>query len=206
MKILTYIKIGVGLVIVVLLIAGFFWLRGATKNNYIDFGTSEAIDLTPTQIQSMKAIGEWEFLSVSTEELVDTVRKGIFTDDELVRIYYGTLRLGVNMQKVGDDWIQTSGDSITLTLPKIELLDKEFIDEARTKSFYERGSWKPADRDALYQKAYRQMIQHCLIKENLEAARSNGEAQMHNMMQQLGYKNITIKIEKLSNYKSTKIK
>jgi hypothetical protein len=196
MKILTYIKIGVGLVIVVLLIAGFFWLRGASKNNYIDFGTSEAIDLTPTQIQSMKAIGEWEFLSVSTEELVDTVRKGIFTDDELVRIYYGTLRLGVNMQKVGDDWIQTSGDSITLTLPKIELLDKEFIDEARTKSFYERGSWKPADRDALYQKAYRQMLSHSMTKENLQAAEANASQQMHDIMRALGYQHVSITFQK----------
>ena len=196
MKILTYIKIGVGLVIVVLLIAGFFWLRGASKNNYIDFGTSEAIDLTPTQIQSMKAIGEWEFLSVSTEELVDTVRKGIFSDDELVRIYYGTLRLGVNMQKVGDDWIQTSGDSITLTLPKIELLDKEFIDEARTKSFYERGSWKPADRDALYQKAYRQMLSHSMTKENLQAAEANASQQMHDIMRALGYQHVSITFQK----------
>ena len=196
MKILTYIKIGVGLVIVALLIAGFFWLRGATKNNYIDFGTSEAIDLTPTQIQSMKAIGEWEFLSVSTEELVDTVRKGIFSDDELVRIYYGTLRLGVNMQKVGDDWIQTSGDSITLTLPKIELLDKEFIDEARTKSFYERGSWKPADRDALYQKAYRQMRIHSMTKENLQAAEANASQQMHDIMRALGYQHVSITFQK----------
>ena len=196
MKILTYIKIGVGLVIVVLLIAGFFWLRGATKNNYIDFGTSEAIDLTPTQIQSMKAIGEWEFLSVSTEELVDTVRKGIFSDDELVRIYYGTLRLGVNMQKVGDDWIQTSGDSITLTLPKIELLDKEFIDEARTKSFYERGSWKPVDRDALYQKAYRQMLSHSMTKENLQAAEANASQQMHDIMRALGYQHVSVTFQK----------
>jgi hypothetical protein len=196
MKILTYIKIGVGLVIVVLLIAVFFWLRGASKNNYIDFGTSDAIDLTPTQIQSMKAIGEWEFLSVSTEELVDTVRKGIFTNDELVRIYYGTLRLGVNMQKVSDDWIQTSGDSIALTLPKIELLDKEFIDEARTKSFYERGSWKPADRDALYQKAYRQMLSHSMTKENLQAAEANASQQMHDIMRALGYQHVSVTFQK----------
>ena len=192
MKILTYIKIGIGAAIVVLLIAGFFWLRGETKNSYIDFGSSDKIDFTPTQIQSMKAIGEWEFLSVSTEEIVDTIRKGIFSDDELVRIYYGTLRLGVNMHHVGDNWIQTSGDSITLTLPKIELLDKEFIDEARTKSFYERGSWKPADRDALYQKAYRQMLHHSMTKENLQAAKANASQQMHDIMRALGYQHVSV--------------
>ena len=192
MKILTYIKIGVGLVIVALLIAGFFWLRGATKNNYIDFGTSEAIDLTPTQIQSMKAIGEWEFLSVSTEELVDTVRKGFFSNDELVRIYYGTLRLGVNMHQVEQGWITTSGDSITMVLPAIGLLDKDFIDEARTKSFYESGSWKPADRDALYKKAYRLMLTHGMTKENLQAAEMNASQQLRQMMLSMGYRNVKI--------------
>ena len=47
-----------------------------------------------------------------------------------------------------------------MTLPKIGLLDKDFIDEARTESFYESGSWKPSDRDALYKKAYRRMLTH----------------------------------------------
>ena len=116
MKIVTYIKIGIALVVVVLLVAGFFWLRSATEGDHISFGADNHIELTPTQIQSMKAIGEWEFLSVSAEELVDTVRKGIFKDDELVRIYYGTLRLGLNMHRLQKGWIKAEGDSVEMTL------------------------------------------------------------------------------------------
>lgn len=190
------IKIIIGGAILVVVIVLFFWVKSAMKDNYISLSSSEAIEPTPTQIQSIKDIGEWEFLSVSAEEMVDTVRKGFISDDELVRIYYGTLRLGIDMQKMEPGWIVTKGDSLEMTLPKVRLLDKDFIDEAKTKSFYESGKWSPKDREALYQKAYRQMIQHCLTKENLEAAQSNGEAQMRNMMQQLGYKNITIRIEK----------
>lgn len=190
------IKIIIGGVILVVVIVLFFWVKSAMKDSYISLSSSEAIEPTPTQIQSIKDIGEWEFLSVSAEEMVDTVRKGFISDDELVRIYYGTLRLGIDMQKMEPGWIVTKGDSLEMTLPKVRLLDKDFIDEAKTKSFYESGKWSPKDREALYQKAYRQMIQHCLTKENLEAAQSNGEAQMRNMMQQLGYKNITIRIEK----------
>lgn len=190
------IKIIIGGVILVVVIVLFFWVKSAMKDNYISLSSSEAIEPTPTQIQSIKDIGEWEFLSVSAEEMVDTVRKGFISDDELVRIYYGTLRLGIDMQKMEPGWIVTKGDSLEMTLPKVRLLDKDFIDEAKTKSFYESGKWSPKDREALYQKAYQQMIQHCLTKENLEAAQSNGEAQMRNMMQQLGYKNITIRIEK----------
>ena len=190
------IKTGIGLVIVVLLIAGFFWVRNLTKNDHIDFGTDTEIDITPTQIQSIIAIGEWEFLSVSAEELVDTTRKGIFSNDELARIYYGTLRLGVNMHQVRKGWIETTGDSVTMILPAIGLLDKDFIDEARTKSFYESGSWKAADREALYKKAYKMMRQHCLTKENLQAAETNGREQFTNMLKSMGYSKVKVEFDK----------
>ena len=189
---MKYIKIIIAGAILLGIIAIIFWLRSATKDNYIELGSSEAIEPTPTQIQSIKDIGDWEFLSVSAEEMADTLRKGFFSNDELVRIYYGTLRLGVNMHQVEPGWIVIKGDTIEVTMPKIGLLDKDFIDEAKTKPFYESGKWSNNDREALYKKAYRQMIQHCLTKENLEAAKANGENQVRNMMQQLGYKKITI--------------
>ena len=195
-KIVTYIKIGIALVVVVLLVVGFIWLKGLTEDDHITIGTDNRIELTPTQIQSMKAIGEWEFLSVSAEEMVDTVRKGIFRDDELVRIYYGTLRLGLNMHRLQQGWIKTEGDSVTMTLPKIGLLDKDFIDEARTKPFFESGKWKPEDRDALYRKAYRQMMNHCLTQENLQAAEHNAEEQLRNMMRSMGVANVKVTFER----------
>ena len=145
---------------------------------------------------SIKAIGEWEFLSVSAEELVDTVRKGLFSNDELARIYYGTLRLGIDMHQVTPGWITASGDSVVVELPKVGLLDKAFIDEARTKSFFESGKWSAADREALYKKAYRQMKTHCLTKENLQAAEANGHEQFTRMMQSMGYKNVKVKFAK----------
>ena len=196
MKVLTYIKIGTGALVVVLLIMGFFWLKNLTKNDHIDFGPDEDIDITPTQIQSIKAIGEWEFLSVSAEELVDTTRRRLLMKDELARIYYGTLRLGVDMHQVKPGWIKTSGDSITMTLPAIGLLDKDFIDEARTRPFYESGSWTAEDREILFKKAYRMMTQHCLTKENLQAAEANGQEQFRNMLQSMGYKHVMITFEK----------
>ena len=198
---MRYIKTIIAGAILLGLIAIIFWVKSCNKGNFISFEADDAIDPTPTQIQAIKDIGEWEFLSISAEEMVDTVRKGFFSDDELVRIYYGTLRLGVDMQKVDSGWISVKGDSIEMKLPKIGLLDKDFIDEAKTKPFYESGKWSPKDREALYKKAYRQMIKNCLTKENLDAAKANGEAQMRNMMQQLGYKNIIIKTEEQKTHK-----
>ena len=123
---------------------------------------------------------------------MDTTRKGLLSDDHLVRIYYGTVRLGINMHQVEPGWITADGDSVSVTLPRVELLDRDFMDEARTKSFYETGKWSQQDRAALYRKAYRQMLQHCLTKENMETARQNGEAQFRRMLRSMGFEHVSI--------------
>lgn len=183
---------GLVLFVAALLIVAIFWLRSLSKDNHIDFGTDDQIDVTPTQIQSIKAIGEWEFLSVSLEELTDTIRKGFLSDDELSRIYYGTLRLGINMHQVEPGWLEANGDSVRLALPKIGLLDRDFIDEARTKPFFESGSWKPEDREALYRQAHENMLQHGLTKENLAAAEDNAREQITSLMRAMGFTKVTI--------------
>jgi hypothetical protein len=189
------VKIIIGAVVLVAVVAIFFWVKSALKSNYVEIGSNEQIDTTPTQIQSIRDIGEWEFLSVSAEEMVDTVRKGFFSDDELVRIYYGTLRLGINMQQLSDDAITIQGDSVQATFPKVTLLDNDFIDEAKTKSFYESGKWTPQAHQALYQKAHRQMLHHCLTKENVKTAEVNAEIQVSNLFKSLGYKNVVLHFE-----------
>lgn len=173
----------------------FYWLFFVKKDNSIGLDVNRDINVTPEQIQSIRDIGEWEFLAISNEELVDTVRKGLLSNDELVRIYYGTLRLGINMHLAAPRWLQAKDDSVTVTLPRIGLLDRDFIDEACTRSFYESGRWTPADREKLYHKAYRQMLSHSLTQENLQTARENAEEQFRQMMKGLGFKHIVIRFE-----------
>ena len=185
-------KFGIILLGISLIIVAAFWLRNCTKDDHIEIGADDTIDATPTQIQSIKAIGEWEFLSVNLEELTDTVRKGFFSDDELARIYYGTLRLGINMHQVEPGWLTAEGDSVSLSLPPVALLDRDFIDEARTKPFFETGTWKPEDREALYRQARERMLQHGLTKENLTAAEDNAREQITSLMRAMGFRKVTI--------------
>ena len=170
----------------------FSWLMFCEKDNSVEIAVDDKINDTPTQIESIRDIGEWEFLSISNEELVDTVRKGLFSDDHLVRIYYGTLRLGINMHQASPNWLTVRGDTVKAILPKVGLLDKNFIDEARTKSFYESGKWKAQDREALYRKAYRQMLHRCMTPDNLRTARENAEAQFKQLFLSMGFKVIII--------------
>lgn len=189
------IRLVVRALTLVVVIIVLWWLLFAKKDNHLGLEVDDAINVTPEQIQSIKAIGQWEFLSISDEELVDTVRKGLFSDDQLVRIYYGTLRLGFDLSQARDGWITTQGDSVSVVLPRIGLLDQNFIDEARTKAFYESGKWTASDREALYRKARRQMLAHCLTPQNLQSARNNAETQFRRMMKALGYNNIIIRFD-----------
>ena len=179
----------VGIVLLVILVG---WIWRDVRSSRVEITADQRIDITPEQIQSIKAIGEWEFLSISDEEMVDTIRKGIFSDDHLVRIYYGTMRLGINLKQVESGWISTNGDTLNIMLPQIDLLDKDFIDEARTKSFFESGSWSPKDREAMMRRAYQRMLQRGLTPQNMEAARVNGDAQVRQVMQGMGFKHVKI--------------
>ena len=66
--------------VVLLIVAGVVvvWLN---RNNHVAVENNEKIVLSPTLVQSMKDIGEWEFLTISDEEIIDTVRHGFFGDD-----------------------------------------------------------------------------------------------------------------------------
>lgn len=177
---------------VVIGIAVVWWLIRGVQQTEVSIEADQTIDVTPEQIESIRAIGQWEFLSISNEELVDTTRKGLFRDDHLARIYYGTVRLGIDMQKMDSTWITVQGDSITMWLPRPTLLDKNFIDEARTKSFHESGRWKPADRETLYRRAQQRMLRYSMTPQNIETARKNGETQMKRVLQSMGFKHVNI--------------
>ena len=183
------------LTILALILAGtLYWLN---KDNTVSVTTEEQTTLSPTQVESIEAIGEWEFLAISNEELVDTVRHGFFGDDQLVRIYYGTLRLGINMKDVKEGWIQANAgkDSIVCTLPPIRLLDNNFIDEARTRSFFEEGKWTGADRQALYDRAYAQMKKRCFTPANIRIAQRNARQQFRDMFKAMGFPNARVEFE-----------
>lgn len=186
------ITIAIAVIVVALLAVGIY---RSLDDAHLEMGSDDSIGLTPTQIESIKAVGEWEFLSVSTEELVDTTRKRLFSDDQLVRIYYGTLRLGVDMKQVEPGWIEQRNDTLFLTLPKVGLLDRDFIDEARTKSFFESGTWKAEDREALYKRAHRKMLAHCLTPANLSTAEDNARESFKKLLRSMGYKNIEIQFK-----------
>lgn len=179
--------------IVALVLIGFYVIDEITDRipglNSDD--TTEVV-MTPSQIEDIRRIGQWEFMALNDEELVDTIRRGFFSDDHLVRIYYGTLRLGIDLREFSAQRLSVHDDSIVVRLPAVTLLDPHFIDEARTQSFHESGSWSNADRRALYERAQRKMIARCVTPETLEATRQLAEAQIRRLLLSMGFEKVSI--------------
>ena len=183
--------------IAVLIGIGIALVKWITNTNSLSVNVDQRIDVTPQQIQSIQSIGQWEFLAINDEELVDTVRKSIFVDHELVRIYYGTLRLGIDLHKAKPQWLHVENDTVVVaTLPNVELLDRNFIDEARTQPFFESGSWSEADKEKLYNIASRKMLKRCFTKGNIATAENNAQQQFEKMLKAMGYKKIRVEFEK----------
>lgn len=150
------------------------------------------IDNTALEITSIKNIAEWEFLTIQAEEMVDTVVKRQIIDDHFAKIYTGTLRLGVNLKKGRKNWIVCHGDSALVYLPEIELLDKNFLDETKTRTFFENGSLNATIRNKMTSKAKRKMKERALTIENITNAKENAKTQFTLMLNSIGYKNVDV--------------
>ena len=177
-------------VVIAIAIMLIVWIFRSTK---IGIENENHVTISETQIQSLKDIGEWEFMAINDEELIDTIRKGLFRDDELTRIYYGTLRLGIDMKDVQEGWISVKDDTLLVTLPPIKLLDTNFIDEARTSTFFEAGKWNQQTRAEMYDKAKALMIRRCLTSSNIQSAQQNASAQFYQILQSMGFEHVKIK-------------
>ena len=183
-KILTYVTIATFIALVAVLA----WKGKGGGGGDSEKERSGKISVTPTQIKSVKETGQWEFLTIDVEELADTTATRVLgSDRRLTRIYFGTLRLGIDLKDAVDDWVKMDGDTVDVTLPTIIMLDEDFIDEAKTKAFYESGTWDQASREALYQQARRKMLSRCLTTDNINIAQLNAVEQMTKLFEAMGY-------------------
>ena len=153
------------------------------------------IEQSPEEIVRLQAIGQWEFLSVEAEELVERHYSGLMSERDLVCIYRGTLRIGVDMRKLPSDWVEMKERSAILHLPQPSLLDENFLDESRTTVFFEQGVFRPEERDAMRTEAKDKMKQRAMTAENLSIARRNAEAQFQKLFLAMGYEDVVVEFD-----------
>ena len=74
----------------------------------------------------------------------------------------------------------------------MRLLDNNFIDETRTRSFIESGKWSHEDRKQMYYRAVDRMKRRCLTKQNYATARKNAQAQFGQMLRGMGFDKVKV--------------
>lgn len=184
-------------VVVVLVACGYIGLRYFTD---VSFSTSHT-STTATRIDKIKEIGEWEFLSIHTEEMVEAretkEHKYWFNEEkQLIRIYPATLHIGFDLKKdTKEGWIKANGDTIDVVLPHTHLLDERFVDEAASRSVIEDGSWMHKDRDMLLKKAEVLIKKKYLTSEKLQHTDTVAKQQVEQFLQSIGFKVINIKFQ-----------
>ncbi len=154
---------------------------------------------TRTRLDGVKEIGQWAFLTIRDEQLVETlaVEKRLWPipdkQKRLARIYRGTLCVGFNLKRdVRGDWLTERGDTVTVRLPRVHLLDDNFLDAANATAVIEEGEWTAADRAALDALAKKKMKTACLTPQKLQHAQNIARQQMETLLKTLGYKEIRI--------------
>ena len=150
------------------------------------------MEVTPLQIKTVKDVRIWEFLSIDDEELVTRTKKNLLKDAQLTRIYYGKGRFGIDLEKASADWVKMVGDTVDVTLPRLQLLDHVYVDEARTETFYETGSWSNEEKEALYAEAQQQMKNRCVTNENVQIAQRNAIQQFEKIFMAMGFMYVNV--------------
>lgn len=173
-----------------------WWLSRTISSSRIEIGSNTEINITPQKISDIKRIGRWEFMRVVDEAIVDTtVHRTLLPDMRLTCIYYGTLSLGIDLSKAGDDWATSVNDTVTVILPEPVLLDEHFIDEARTNVFYESGTWRPSAKNAMYRRAKAMMMSRALTPSNMQQVRQAAERRFSALFRELGAKEVIVRFD-----------
>lgn len=182
---------------VVLLAVLWFGMKWMLKDTGISTSQEERVEQTKAVMDSIRSIGQWELTYVDTNVQVDTVVKRWlgFVNDKLQRRYYGRLSVGMDMQKLPEDWCVRTKDTVRLMLPDICLLDSNFIDESRTVLVLSENDDIEADKSikkAMLERAKSKMIQTAVTPRVVSDARRLATDRMSERFRAIGYETVVV--------------
>ncbi len=181
-------------------VAAYLALRSVFSGSSLTTEAEERIERTPAVVDSIRSIGQWELASVELSVDVDTIRKrwiGL-VKDEVKRRYTGRLSVGIDMTQLQDSCYAVSGDTITVTLPAVRLLDTNFIDESRTRTLIadnEEFADNPQVKKAMLEKARRRLAAQGADSETVAECRQRAAAEVKERFSAIGYSTVVVVFE-----------
>ena len=117
--------------------------------------------------------------------------------NKIIILAEGTIRAGVDLDKLGEQDIAVDGDSVTMILPPPEVIGEPTLNLTETHAL-EGSTFNPFDPD--WNKAFdaqrvakNAMLEWALEHGLLDTARQNAEVQVELLLLRLGFATVEIK-------------
>jgi hypothetical protein len=200
------------LLIVLSLVGGFMWVRGALPDFDNPFA-AETVDRTqPAVLQSLEDIGEYRAASANYELLVDleqdTDLPAVILGERTLFVAVGSVDAGVDLTAIGPDAVTVSEDGagVSVVLPAGEVYDAE-LDLRRSYTFERDEGLLNRIGNVFSGDAgdYQQEVMVAAEQRLDEAARANGDlasraeentaAMLESLLRSLGFERVEITFE-----------
>lgn len=197
MKRLQYLLLAIlGIMLLMVIIFGIYNFSNITRQTY------NINDSSPAVIKQLQALNRYETASFTIEKIIDAGTSGsdlnqLLFGDRLLLIAHGKVVAGFDFSDLTPDSIIQEKNSVTLTLPRPEILETK-LDSGQTRVYDRRtGLLTRGDKDleSKARNAAEQSVMKAACEGNiLEEAAKNGKAQLTALLRTLGFTLVIINI------------
>ena len=124
------------------------------------------------------------------------------TEERIFVIYPATLHFGFDLSRCTPNSIRAHGDTLTITLPPVQVLNKEghSLDEAAKRTAIEEGQWSTVEMTNLRNRAEALMLRQCEYDRCYEKAEKAGVSAVRAMVATMGYGHVEVNVQKRAHY------
>ena len=186
--------------IVVLILLGIVLYRALAPAEPLDYTVG------PLTLRDISNTEQLKVFTARKEVLVSQhrINSGLIMDseDKIYVIYPATLQLGFDLSKCDSTNVAVSGDSVTVKLPPVSILNRDghAVDEASKRTAIESGQWSAQEMTDLRQRAEALMVRNCEYDSCYARAEQLGRQMVQSMLQSMGYSYVDVDIARRSDY------
>jgi hypothetical protein len=153
------------------------------------------IDNTPLVLKQIRSISELKTGSLYQDVVVDSIAEGrlaFSAKREIVLIIKGEVSAGIDLNRISDEDVRVTGDSISLSLPRARITEV-IINPSSVETFYESGNWTNEEITALKLSAKGKLLMAAEQNHLLEKANIKARDVMRLFLEAVGYKKVVIR-------------
>lgn len=197
--------------VVVAAAAGAFLYFNPSMNPFADlFGKELKIDKTANVVTEVKKISKFTtacyyeevtLVEKKANEAVDNTAgkyvasllgKKNLVEDEICIIANGKVRAGYDFEKLADDAITVSGDTLEVKLPEVEIFDI-VVNPSNFDIYVNDGNWTHEQVTKIQGKAKAKIEEDAQKAGIIEKAKTSGEEQLVNLFKTFGFGTVVLK-------------